>query len=239
MKRIVIKIGSSTIIQSGIIDIVENIVKIKKNTLDIILVSSGAVSFGRLKIPKRDLRLKVFGKKELAAIGQGSLFSEYRHNFAKKNILTGQILIGKNVQHKVLNRLLQHNIVPIVNGNDPDSPDDLMYDDNDSLAGEVAIKLGADLLVIITDVKGVYNTHPDNQNAKQYKHLNKINKELLGQSKKVGSQHGTGGMYTKLVTAQKLLSYGIDTYITSSLRDAKEFIAGDEYRGTLISKKKI
>ncbi len=237
-KKIVIKIGTSTIIEKGIEEIVEKIIKVKNISESLTLVSSGAVECGKNYMRSYSCECKLY-QKELAAIGQGELFAQYRRYFTKHGLLTAQIMVTREVYKVTLNRLLKHSIVPIINGNDPDNPVDLMYNDNDSLAGDVAIKNGADLLIIITDIDGVYNINPKkNKTAKKYQLMSEISEELLKNSKEIGSNHGTGGMYTKLITAQKLLNHDIDTYITSSLEDAKAFLASDlqnRYEGTLIS----
>jgi glutamate 5-kinase len=236
-KKIVLKIGTATIIERSIEEIVNNLVQIKNISENLALVSSGAVGYGRICMSKYSDKHKLY-QKELAAIGQGALFAQYREYFAKHDVLVAQIMVTREICKITLTQLLEHKILPIINGNDPDNPIDLMYDDNDSLAGDAAIKSRADLLIIITDIDGVYDVNPkSNKNAKKHKLISEISDELLANSKDTGSSHGTGGMYTKLLTAQKLLNYDIDTYITSSFKDVKKFLTNSsKYKGTLISK---
>jgi glutamate 5-kinase len=239
-KRIVIKMGTSFLLKSNINKLVKQLIKIKKECNHLVIVSSGATGYGK-KIIKKDE--KVLRQKELAAIGQGVLFAEYYKYFSQQNIIIAQILVTRKVQKNVLNNLLESDIVPIINGNDPDCSKDLMYDDNDSLAGAVAMATKADQVIILTDVEGVYDSNPQkNKRAKKIDVLYNISSKLLNNSKGIGSSNGTGGMYTKLKMAQKLLDNKIDTYITASLVDAKNYMEKCKYKnirnqGTLITKK--
>jgi glutamate 5-kinase len=239
-KRMVIKIGTSSLLKLGLNKFVEQLIKIKKDNNDLVIVTSGATGYGKKVIKNRQ---NVLGQKELAAVGQGILFAEYVKYFSQHNINIAQILVTQKVQENVLCNLLKSGIVPIINGNDPDCSEDLMYDDNDSLAGEVAMKIKADKVIILTDVDGVYDNNPrKNKQAKKNDILHNIPNKLLNNSKETGSSSGTGGMYTKLKMAQKLLSNNIDTYITSFLIREERNIKKCNYKkrkinGTLITRK--
>ena len=235
-KKIIIKVGSSFIFENGIDKIVKNISDIKKDK-QVILVSSGAVSEARKFFTKSKIKNKLESK-ELSAIGQPIIFYQYFEKFLKHQIISAQVLISKRPNFSLIKKLLKNNILPIINGNDADNKNDLMFFDNDSLAGEVALEMDNDLLVIITDIDAVYSDNPKkNKNAEKFSILDSISEELLKNSKDTGSDFGTGGMYTKLLIARKMLRKNIDVYITDDLKDLKNLLDNKNYKGTLITSK--
>ncbi len=238
--KIVIKVGTSTVNKLGQEKIVEFVSKIYIQGNCIALVSSGAVAFGRKVLNENN---KKTSKKLLASVGQIGFFNKYQELFLEKRIISAQFLVRKLNFTETLKEAIQNNLVALVNGNDALSGEDLLYDDNDSLSGDVAKAINSGVLVIISDIDGVYDKNlREHKDAKKNKILHSISGELLENSKDTGSVGGTGGMYTKLLTAQKMIKVGIATYITNSLEDAENFINNykkndkwKEYKGTLIT----
>jgi len=234
---IIIKIGTNFIEKINIKDIVKTILKIRKKNKNVVLISSGAKMFGK-KILKNSKNFEKITNKEFSAVGQGIILNEYAKLFKKEDVFVAQILVSKKINTEIIQNLLKNNILPVINGNDADTKENLFFDDNDSLAGEIVQNLKAKRMIILTDVDGVYDFNPrKNREAKKFKNINKITKKLLNNSKDVGTKNGTGGMYTKLKIAEKNMKNNIETYITSSLNDVEKYIFGDKkLEGTIIKK---
>lgn len=232
--KIVIKVGTQailasdgTVLESIMQTLVEQIATLQKNGHQIILVSSGAVGSGR-KVAK-ELLGKEYGtstgeKQVLASLGQHELMHVYSQMFKSYGILASQLLLTKQEfhtrQHYLnISRLLkeiigQKNIIPIINENDSVAIEELMFTDNDELAGLIASQINADKLIILTSVKGVYNGNPSHPDAKL---ITTINPALDGWPEVSTSKttHGRGGMITKLGIARKMSDLGITTHICS------------------------
>jgi len=234
---IIIKIGTNFIEKTGIKDIVKTILKIRKKNKKVVLISSGAKMFGK-KILKNSKNFEKITNKEFSAVGQGIILNEYAKLFRKEDVFIAQILVSKKINIEIIQNLLKNNILPIVNGNDADTKENLFFDDNDSLAGEIAQNLKAKRMIILTDIDGVYDFNPrKNKGAKKFKNINKITKKMLNNSKDVETKNGTGGMYTKLKIAEKNMKNNIETYITSSLNDVEKYVFGNKkLEGTIIKK---
>jgi glutamate 5-kinase len=230
--KIVLKVGTQSILaQNGrpsneiLQKLVDTIVEIKKQH-KIVLVSSGAVGSGRYL--EREIHNKEYGntiieKQFLASLGQPKLMSLYQDLFLKHNILASQVLLTKqdfftrrnylNVKN-VLNKLLEHDeIIPILNENDSVAIEELMFTDNDELSGLVAAQINADHLVIISNVKGVYDRDPTNTDAKVIPVIDPA--KFFPKVSNVKSGLGRGGMFSKLTTAKKSANIGITTHIMS------------------------
>ncbi len=230
--RIVVKIGTSTLTHStGHLNIrrVEDLCKamsdIKNAGHELIMVSSGAVGMGVGKLGLRERPKDIPTKQAAAAVGQcelmyiyDKLFSEYHHTVAQLLITSDDT---KNaIRHQnftnTLNRLLQLNALPIINENDTVATEELGIGDNDTLAAIVSQSVHADLLILLSDIDGLYtadpHTHPD---ATLLHHVTKVDdtiKELAGVS---NSTQGTGGMVTKLRAAEICLGCGCDMVIAN------------------------
>src|SRR5471030_1469305 len=176
-QRIIIKIGSNVITQKDglpdlnrITHLVEQIAKIKKQGKEVILVSSGAVASGRSLISVSEKYDPVATRQLLASIGQVKLINTYAHLFEQFGILCSQVLVTKedfrdrlhylNMKN-CLEILLQHQVVPVVNENDVVSVTELMFTDNDELAGLIASMLNAQALIVLTNVDGIYDGDPN------------------------------------------------------------------------------
>lgn len=223
--RIIIKIGTSTLAHStGHLNIrrVEQLCKvisdIKNSGHEVILVSSGAIGMGVGKLGLRQRPTDIPSKQAAAAVGQCELMYTYDKLFGEFHHTVAQLLItGDDVANETrhnnfsntLNRLLELNALPIINENDTVSTKEIVIGDNDTLAAIVAESVKADLLVLLSDINGLYtadpHTHPD---AKLIHRVHAIDEDILKLAGVSGSNLGTGGMVTKLQAAKICLSCG-------------------------------
>lgn len=229
--KVVIKVGTQSILsQNGLIrdevlsSLVGQIAELQKAGEHLVLVSSGAVGSGRRVAREsfgREYGSTIGEKQLLASLGQHELLHNYSVLFKKYGILSAQLLLTKQDFHtrqhylniaRLLREILEHsNIIPIINENDSVAIEELMFTDNDELAGLIAAQLGADKLIILTSVKGVYDGHPEDPNSKVIPVINPQEKEH--QVSVVKTAHGRGGMVSKLSTAKKMSAIGITTHI--------------------------
>lgn len=230
-KRIVIKLGTSTLThKTGRLNIrrVEKLVKviadIKNSGLDVIIVSSGSIGLGMGKLGLTSRPSDTPTKQACAAVGQCELMYMYDKMFSDYNLVVAQLLLTKyillegrrkNVENAV-EKLLEKGVIPIVNENDTVAIDELELEmgENDSLAATVATIAGADLLIILSDIDGLYDKNPnENPDAKLIPVVSKITDELRQNAGGAGSSLGRGGMITKLNAAQIAMGAGIDMAI--------------------------
>lgn len=229
-KKILIKIGTNVITKgNGLLDveimrrIVKQIAQLKKKGIQVILVSSGAMGAGRSLVKLKDKVDQIKKRQILAAVGQVKLVEEYEKLFQKHDIIVSQVLATKedfrdrqhylNMKH-CFDGLLEHNIVPIVNENDVVSVSELMFTDNDELAGLVAAMMDCDSVILLTIVDGLKD--------KDGKIISNIVHGEITWKKEVRadkSSFGRGGMITKCNVASKLASVGIPTYIVNGKTD--------------------
>lgn len=234
-KRIVVKIGSSSLThkETGNISIqkmecfVRQIVDLKNTGREVILVTSGAQAVGRGKLNLTKKPEKIEDRQATAAVGQASLMMIYQKLFREYSQIVGQILITKDlIENEVtktnaintFNALIRYGVIPIVNENDTVSTEEIEFGDNDNLSAVVAGLVNADLLVILSDIDGLYDSNPkDNPNAKRiYEVHGGVTPEIEKMATGAGSNVGTGGMVTKLQAAKYANSVGIDMVIANS-----------------------
>ncbi len=239
-KRIVIKIGSSSLqhAQSGDMDyirmekLVRELCDIKNQDKEVILVSSGAIAAGRKMAGIPAVALKntkdvIALKQACAAIGQARLMMIYQKLFLEYNHVAAQILMTKNTIVDDLNRfnalntfeqLLDIGAIPIVNENDTVATYEIEFGDNDTLSAVVAAMVGADLLILLSDIDGLYTDDPrKNKEAKLIDQVEELTEEILNMGKgSTGSAVGTGGMHTKLTAAKIATASGVDMIIANS-----------------------
>ncbi len=233
--RIVIKIGTSTLTHAtGHLNIrrVELLCKvlsdIKNAGHQAILVSSGAIGMGVGKLGLSCRPTDIPTKQAAAAVGQcelmytyDKLFGEYNHTVAQLLITGEDIGIPKRRDNfsNTLNRLLELRAIPIINENDTVATDEIVIGDNDNLAAAVAECVSADLLVLLTDIDGLYtadpHSHPD---AKLIPVLEAVTPDIYALAGGAGSNRGTGGMKTKLEAAAHCLDHGISMVIANGSR---------------------
>ena len=255
-KRIVFKVGTSTIVypETGKLNyrnlelLARTLSDIQNQGKEVILVSSGAIGVGRdkLKIGKIS---EIPEKQAVAAVGQCELMFQYSKFFGEYGKVVGQILLTldlyKNKERKknVINtfsKLLEKDIIPIVNENDSVSVEEIKIGDNDTLSALVAILVKADLLVVLTDTDGFYDSDPRlSKAAKKIKVVEKITAEMELYAGEKGSENATGGMKTKIEAAKIATNAGIDMILTSgqNLEELHDLISGD-IKGTLFVKQK-
>ncbi len=230
-RRLVIKIGSNVLTQeNGLPDIgrmqhlAGQIARLKVLAKEIILVSSGAVSFGRSMIRVSDKGDSVAGRQLLASIGQVKLINTYSDLFEKHNFITAQVLVTKEDFRDRLHYLnmkncfeilLQNNVIPVVNENDVISVTELMFTDNDELGGLIATMLNADALIILSNVDGIYNGDPKDKNSKVISEIEPSSTDFSSFITTHRSSFGRGGMVTKSNMAHKVAQLGITVHIAN------------------------
>ncbi len=224
-KKIVIKLGSSTVVdhkgkfkKKWVMSLIQDIKKLRGKN-DLVIVSSGAIALGQkyLKIKKKKIKLEM--NQAIAAIGQIHLAGEFQKLFEKYKIKTGQILISPDdteQRRRALNvrrtfdNLFKLKAIPIVNENDTTATAEIKYGDNDRLAARVAQIIGADTLIILSDVDGLYDKSKSKKIIKTvYKIDSKVN--ALIDSKK--NSYGSGGISTKLDAAKICINAGCHMFI--------------------------
>ncbi|MBR4000635.1 MAG: glutamate 5-kinase [Clostridia bacterium] len=230
--RIAVKVGTSTLAhQTGHLNIrhMEEFCKvlsdIKNAGHEIILVSSGAIGMGMGKLHLRERPKTLPEKQAAAAVGQCELMYTYDKLFAEYNHTVAQILLtGSDVrdEHRRQNfintveRLLAYECLPIINENDTVATDEIVIGDNDTLSAIVAVNLHADLLVLLSDIDGLYTANPrTDPDAKLVPVVTELTPEILASAGGKGSEIGTGGMLTKLTAAGMVMESGGDMIIAN------------------------
>ncbi len=233
-KRVVIKIGSHSLVhpESGRVDYIKierlamEISDIKNRGMDVCLVSSGAMAVGRQILGVKNKSKSLPINQMHASIGQVRLMSIYQKFFTEYNALCGQVLMTKNTMLDNVSRknaqnafsaLFDAGAIPIVNENDTVSTYEIQFGDNDTLSAIVTSLIGADLLIILTDIDGLYSADPrEDESAHLIRYVEKIDDDILkAASDRPGSNEGTGGMATKLKAAKIATASGADMIITS------------------------
>ncbi|MEN0643214.1 glutamate 5-kinase [Alkalicoccobacillus gibsonii] len=229
-QRIVVKIGSSSLTETNgslsILKLTEHVgalAALKNAGHDVILISSGAVAAGfpSLGYPVRPVTLS--GKQAAAAVGQGLLMQGYTEQFAPYGLTPAQLLLTRDDfsdharfgnANRTITELLKRGCIPIINENDSTSVEELTFGDNDMLSALVAGFVHADMLIILTDVSGIYSDNPNkNPSATRFDYLPEVTGEILNLSGESGTTVGTGGMKSKITAAQTALSLGVNTFI--------------------------
>jgi glutamate 5-kinase len=259
MKRIVIKIGTNLLTGETLcglrIDLIKDLAKqiaaLKKMGKEILIVTSGAIGAGCTELNMKKSR-EIEARQALAAVGQGSVMRVYHDAFAKYNIKVGQILLTYedfsnrkrylNLR-KALNKLLGLSVVPIINENDPISVDEIgaTFGDNDKLSALVASKVNADLLIILSDIDGLFDKNPKtNKDAKLIRNITQITKQIEKAAGKSGSSFAVGGMITKIKAAKIALDSGCNVIICNGNKKRILLKALKSEEGTLfVSKQKL
>ncbi len=263
LKRVVIKVGSSIITKREKInsewanELNANNVRLLARTIrqfidrncEVVLVSSGAIMAGRERLGLHRADLSIPEKQACAAIGQSYLMHTYEKKFEKEGIKVAQILLGHddlrsrkrflNAKH-TLEALLEHKVIPIINENDSVTIDEIKIGDNDTLSATVACLLNAQLLIILSDVDGLFSRDPSSKvragdaPIKIIEHIDcitqKIEKLAGGSKNKVT----VGGMYTKILAAKQTMSFGIPTLVVNGFdKNIAEKIYKGKSVGTL------
>ncbi|MBR5223616.1 MAG: glutamate 5-kinase [Clostridia bacterium] len=230
--RIVVKIGTSTLAhKTGLLNIhrVEELCKVmsdlKNAGNEVILVSSGAIGMGVGKLSLAKKPTDIPTKQAAAAVGQCELMYTYDRLFSQYNHTVAQILVtGEDIEHadrklnfiNTMARLLELGALPIINENDSVSTAEIEIGDNDTLGAIVATAIHADLLIILSDIDGLYTADPHkDSNALLLHKVEKIDEKIEAMIGGVGSNLGTGGMATKIKAAKIVTKQGIDMVIAN------------------------
>ena len=252
--RVVIKVGTSTLThKTGNLNIrhIESLCRVlsdlKNAGHEVVLVSSGAIGMGVGKLSLKERPQDMPTKQAAAAVGQCELMYTYDKLFAEYNHTVAQILLtGDDMNHadryenfrNTLHRLLELGALPIINENDTVSTAEIAVGDNDTLGAIVAKGADADLLILLTDIDGLYTADPrKDPEAKLVSVVSEITPELLATAGGKGSALGTGGMATKLSAAKLCLEAGISTVIANGDNPEKLYdILEGKPVGTLFKK---
>ena len=255
-KRVVFKVGTSTLThESGKLNfrrierLARTLADLANSGLEVVLVSSAAISAGCAKLGITERPHSTSEKQAIAAVGQSELMKVYEHYFSDFGHPVGQILITKDEldREKVFenarstfNTLIKMGCIPIVNENDSVSYDEIEFGDNDTLSAYVSLVCGADALVILSDIDGLYDSDPHaNPDAKLIPRVDEITDEIRACAGGAGTKRGTGGLITKIHAADIVCPKGIPMYIINGadpdllydLREGKQvgtlFAAGE------------
>lgn len=257
-KRVVVKIGSSSLMheETGGLNypklekLVRELCDIHNQGMDVCLVSSGAIAVGRKVIGLEERPKSISTKQACAAVGQARLMMTYQRIFSEYNHMAGQVLMTKgtmlnNVSRKntqnTFEELFRLGVIPVVNENDTVSTYEMQFGDNDTLSAIVASLVGADLLILLSDIDGLFTDDPHkNPDAELIKVVEHLDEGVLSMAKDTtGSDVGTGGMATKLTAAKIATLSGADMIIANA-KDVgvlHEIFEG-EFIGTLFKQHK-
>ena len=230
IKNLIIKIGSSSLCddegninKEKILNLIQQIAYIKRKGISITLVSSGAINAG-VHVMNLECRPQTIPQKQaLAAIGQASLMQIYEDLFSLFNLKCAQILLNhddfddrKRLMNfnNAMQALIEYDVVPIINENDTLAVEEIKVGDNDTLASLVVPAVNADMVVLVSDIDGLYDDNPHtNKNARLIRNVDGITKEIESMAKDASSKVGTGGMITKIRAAKVCNDFGCDMAI--------------------------
>ncbi len=251
-KRVVVKVGTSTLThKTGLLNIrrvgqlVRTLADLHNAGHEVVLVSSGAIGLGMGKLGLRDKPKDTPGKQACAAVGQCELMYMYDNLFADYSITVAQMLLTKyvlledrrtNVEN-AMERLITHRVIPVINENDTVAIDELELEvgENDSLAAIVATIAKADLLIIMSDIDGLYDKDPHKEkDAKLIPVVNEITEDIKALAGGVTTKFGTGGMVTKINAVEIAYKAGIDVVIMNGKKPESLYdLFEDKNAGTL------
>lgn len=229
--RIVVKVGSSTLTHDSgklnlrMMDKIAMVLSdIKNEGIDVVLVTSAAVAAGVSKLGLKERPKTTKEKQAAASVGQCELMFAYDKVFSQYNQTVSQLLLTRDItedpklKENVINTfetLFLYNVIPIVNENDSVAVEELVYGDNDTLSAVTAKLISADLLIILSDVDGLYDGNPQDENSKLIQVVKEITQDIENVAGGSESSVGTGGMTTKIAAAKIAVSSGIDMVIVN------------------------
>jgi glutamate 5-kinase len=235
-RRVVVKLGTSTLTYSNgqlnlrrIERLVREMADLHNRGMEVLLVSSGAIGVGANRMGYKKIPKTMPEKQALAAIGQGALIQLYEKLFSEYNKIVAQVLLTRgdlderlrylNATNALL-AILELGVIPIINENDTVVVEEIKFGDNDTLSALVASIVDADLLIILSDVDGLYDSDPRvNQEARLQSEVDEITEAMVENSKNRGSSFSSGGMLTKLKAARICMAVGIPMVIANSNRE--------------------
>lgn len=230
--RVIIKIGSSVLtdkngnLSESIFErLAEQISKIKDKNIEVIVVSSGAIASGMKKLGLKVRPTEISMKQAIAAAGQSTLMWYYERAFSEFNLNVAQILLTLDGlsdrkrflnARKTLSTVLSMGIIPIINENDTVAVEEIMLGDNDNLSAQITSLIEADLLIMLTDIDGLYNKDPrSNEDAELLSLIDRIGEEIENTAGDTFGMTTIGGMKTKIEAAKKAAAYGVPTIIAN------------------------
>lgn len=229
-KRIVIKVGSALLVDGGalrsdwLVSLAADIARLRARGQDVVLVSSGSIALGRGVLGLGEGPLSLEQSQAAAAVGQIRLARGYEEVLAPHGITTAQVLLTlEDTENRrrylnsraTLEQLLSLGVVPIVNENDTVATDEIRFGDNDRLGAQIAVTIGADALVLLSDVDGFYSGNPkDDAAATRYDEITEITPEIEAMAGDVGTGLSKGGMKTKIMAAKTAMAGGAAMAIT-------------------------
>jgi len=229
-KRVVVKIGSALLVEGGelrspwLASLAEDVARLRARGQDVILVSSGSIALGRAALGLPEGALALEKSQAAAAVGQIRLARAYEEALAPHDIVTAQVLVtleDSTDRRRYLNsratleQLLSMGVVPIVNENDTIATDEIRYGDNDRLGAQIAVTVGADVLVLLSDVDGFYSGNPKTDSAaRRFDQIDAITPEIEAMAGDAGTGLSKGGMKTKLMAAKTASQGGAAMAIT-------------------------
>lgn len=256
INRIVVKVGTSTLTyDTGKINIrrlsklAQVLSDLKNAGREVALVTSGAIGVGVGKLGLKERPHDIPGRQAAATVGQCELMFLYDKFFGEYGNITGQLLVTRSDfenderhtnLHNSFIKLFEYGAIPIVNENDSIAVEEIVFGDNDSLSAHIAKIVDADLLIILTDIDGLFSSNPrEDENAVLIHSVDEINDEILALAGGSGTSRGTGGMVTKLHAAQIATEAGIDTVVMngSDPEDIYKLLDGRQI-GTLFKAKR-
>lgn len=249
-KTLVVKVGTSTVAYRGgslnyssLDQVVRGVADLWNEGRRVLLVSSGAIASGMAKLGLKKRPEKIVDKQALAAVGQAILMQAYEKLFAEYGRTVAQVLLTyqdlddqarrRNARNTLL-RLLDWGVVPVINENDTVAVEEINFGDNDILSAMVASLLPADLLVILTDVEGLYSGDPSSPDSQRLSFVPEVTPELEKLSRGRGSPLARGGMASKLLAARLAGEAGLPTVVAPGYRRGvlREILEGEDV-GTL------
>jgi len=253
--RIVVKVGTSTLTHSTgklnlwrIEKLVRELADLANQGKEVILVTSGAVGAGMELLKLKEKPKNIPEKQAAAAVGQGVLMHTYEKFFSEYGQVVAQVLLTREDSVKrtrytnsrnTLLTLIKMGVIPIINENDAVSIDELKIGDNDTLSAMVASIVDADVLIILSDIEGVYTDNPQlSPNAQLIGEITDITPEIEALAGGAGTLRGTGGMYTKIQAGKIAVNSGVAMVIASGLRDGvlRDVLAGENVGTIFLSK---
>jgi glutamate 5-kinase len=248
VKRLVVKMGSRVVLSDAFDGLVDQIAELTRSGMEVVVVSSGAVAMG-MRCLSLDVRPKSLSRVQaLAAVGQAELIGRYNARLAAQGCRCAQVLLtheglserrhAMNIRH-TLEDVLALGLIPIVNENDSVATEELRFGDNDRLAAAVGATVGADLVVLLSDIDALYDADPRTSPvARSISEVSEINDEIRAMAGSGGSSVGTGGMTSKIAAAELSVGAGIPLLVAAGFSgDVLERLLAGEPIGTRFAAK--
>lgn len=252
-RRIVVKVGSSTLTSGGqaldpvfVRSLVDQLAQLRQDGHLVVLVSSGAIAAGLSRLGFSERPADMPSLQAAASVGQVALIELYAAFFAEHGLSVGQVLLTRHdTGHResflhardTFERLLTLGAVPVVNENDTVAVDEIRFGDNDTLAALVATMVNADLVVVLSDIEGLYDADPRlDEDANLLSHVDELTNEMIAAAGGTGGESGSGGMATKVQAARVLMQAGIPMVVCEGHVDGAVLEAAEgRHAGTIFS----